>query len=494
MRLPRHPFIYEINAWVWLSELSTNGKPLRFDEVEQSVWDKLTELGMDAVWFMGVWERSPRGREIALADAGLRTDFSHILPGFEETDVVGSPYCVRDYRVDPRLGGDEALAQARAKLAERGVGLILDFVPNHTAVDHAWTTDHPDVYIRGTDADLARDPSGFYHAGEMVIAHGRDPNYPAWTDVAQLNAFSPELRALASEVMARLATMCDGVRCDMAMLLLNDVFERTWGQRAGARPPEEYWQEVLPRAKAANPDFLCIAESYWNMEYTLQTLGFDFCYDKRLYERLQDVAIHGPEGKVREHLAGDPGYEEKLLRFVENHDEPRAVTVFPDKALLRAAVVLTLAAPGARLVHDGQLEGRKVKLPVQLGRRPSEAVDDDLLGFMKRLLAEHHCPAFRNGTWRLCPTSGWPDNQSHHNLVAFAWQQGQERRLAVVNLSPSGSQGFVHTGWDDVAGHCRLKDGVQDQSFECDASDLASSLYVGLAGFGFHFLRVEITG
>ena len=274
---------------------------------------------------MGVWERSPAGIAIALRNPGLLEDFERALPGFAPEDVVGSPYCVREYRVAAALGGTEGLASAREALAERGVGLILDFVPNHVAPDHPWTGAHPEYFVGGSDDDLQRDPASFVRVGDRVLANGRDPYFPAWPDVVQLNAFSPDLRRAALDTVGAIADQADGVRCDMAMLMMNDVFERTWGERAGPRPADDYWPTLIGDVKRTHPGFVFIAEAYWDLEYALQQQGFDYCYDKRLYDRL---AHEGAES-VRGHLTADIGYQERLVRFVENHDEPRAAATFP---------------------------------------------------------------------------------------------------------------------------------------------------------------------
>src|SRR4029079_14671348 len=109
----------------------------------------------------------------------------------------------------------------------------------------------------------------------------------------------------------RIATQCDGVRCDMAMLMLNDVFARMWGERAGARPGDEDGPSTIAAVKADHPDFVFMAEAYWDLEYALQQQGFDYCYDKRLYDRL----IHEDAGDVHGHLTADSAYQERLVRF-----------------------------------------------------------------------------------------------------------------------------------------------------------------------------------
>jgi glycosidase len=281
-----HPFIYEINTWVWLDELSRRqGWAVGLAGVPDREWDAIAELGFDAVWLMGVWERSPAGVAIALENEGLIESFRRALPDFVTADVVGSPYCIRDYRVDGNLGGPTGLATARAALEERGLGLILDFVPNHVAPDHPWTEAHPEYFVRGSGEDLERDPSSFVRVAGGVLANGRDPYFPAWPDVVQLNAFSPDLRTAVAETLGAIAEQCDGVRCDMAMLMLNDVFERTWGERAGPRPVDEYWPNVIAAVESDHPGFVFVAEAYWDLEWELQQQGFEYCYDKRPLHR-----------------------------------------------------------------------------------------------------------------------------------------------------------------------------------------------------------------
>src|SRR5512137_187246 len=124
---PRYPTIYEINTWVWLQELGKNKNgPVTLATVPKKEWDAIAASGCDAVWFMGVWERSPAGIQVAMGNPRLLDDFRRALPDFTEADNVGSPYCVRNYVVDPHLGGPEGLAIARRELAERGLRLILD--------------------------------------------------------------------------------------------------------------------------------------------------------------------------------------------------------------------------------------------------------------------------------------------------------------------------------------------------------------------------------
>jgi len=484
---PRHPTVFEINTWVWLSELSRKyGAPLDLSSVPRSEWDAVAEYGFDAVWLMGVWERSPAGIGIANRNQGLLDEFQRALPDYRLPDNVGSPYCVRRYIVDARLGGPAGLAAARRELAKRGMRLILDFVANHLAPDHPWVTEHPEYFIGATEEDVRDDAASFLRIGSAVFACGRDPYFPAWPDVLQLNAFGPGLRQSVRATVSDIACQCDGVRCDMAMLLLNEVFERTWGSRAGPPPPLEYWAELIPAVKRSHLDFLFIAEAYWDLEWELQQQGFDFCYDKRLYDRLE----HGDAETVRLHLSADLSYQERLLRFIENHDEPRAAATFGMERE-RAAAVVIATLPGARLFHEGQFEGRRVRAPVFLGRRTDEAADTTLVEFYRRLLRTTTGPVFRRGTWSLCECTGWPDNSTFRNLIAWTWVSDDGRYLIVVNLSSATSQARVRIPWaDSVDDTWRFVDAISGATYDRSANEVRNEgLYVELAGWQFHILR-----
>ena len=292
------------------------------------------------------------------------------------------------------------------------------------------------------------------------------------------------------ETVSDIASQCDGVRCDMAMLLINSIFERTWGNRAGQRPATEYWVDVISAIKKAHPDFLFIAEAYWDLEWELQQQGFNYCYDKRLYDRLE----HEIGESVRLHLCADLAYQKKLVRFIENHDEPRALSVFsPQKE--RAAAVTIATIPGARLFHEGQFEGRKIRLPVFLGRRPVEPIDQKLKEFYERLLAVLRHPVVRNGQWQLLECDpAWEGNWTRDCFVAFAWQgAGGERLVVAVNYAPNQSQCYVRLPFADLGnGHWRLEDLLGDTQYDRDGNDLQSrGLYLDVPSWQNHIFTMR---
>jgi hypothetical protein len=304
----------------------------------------------------------------------------------------------------------------------------------------------------------------------------------------QAIAFQPGLRQEVIETILDIAEQCDGIRCDMAMLMLNNIFERTWGARAGVKPPNEYWTTVISAIKGRHPEFRFIAEAYWDLEWELQQQGFDFCYDKKLYDRME----HGDPESVRQHLLADLSYQERMVRFIENHDEPRAAATFPD-GKGRAAAVAILTLTGAKLLHEGQFEGRNVRLPVFLGRRPAEPVDHSLVALYERLLKETRRDVFRNGEWRLCERGGWPDNKSCENILSWCWAKGDARYLIVINFRQEAAQARVHVPWDELRGKkWRLNDVLSDECYDRSGSDIRDAgLYVDLGPWKCHLFQVH---
>ena len=413
---PAAPRLLEINTRVWLQEIRRrHGGALTLGEVPEDEITAWTALGFEAVWLMGVWTTGAA----PLAEArrpDLLDEWRRALPDAATEDVIGSPYAVSDYHVPEWLGGEAALRTLRQRMARHGLRLLLDFVPNHTACDHPLVLSSPDVFIRGTEDDIARDgPSFFRTPAGAVLAHGRDPYFPAWSDTAQVDyAHAPGRRAML-DILLSIAERCDGVRCDMAMLLLPDVIERVWARHLGPEwVRDSFWAMAIAETRARHPECLFVAEAYWGLEPRLQAEGFDFTYDKALYD-----ALHaGDVGAVRGHLARPLPAQRRSVRFTENHDEPRAAEAFGSRA--RAAAVLTYLSPGFKLFHDGQLEGRRVKLPVQLGRRPDEPVDASTRAFYEQLLQIAREPAFGEGS--LVPVEiapAGPGDTSHESFAAF---------------------------------------------------------------------------
>jgi hypothetical protein len=467
---PRYPSLYQVNTRVWLTDLSRGlGRAATLDDVPDADLDRFAAQGFDWIWMLSVWQTGVAGRRVSRTNPEWRKEFERTLPDLRDEDIAGSGFAIAGYTVSEALGGAAALARLRARLAARGMRLMLDFVPNHTGLDHPWVDRHPDYYVAGTEEDLARSPANYTRVacadGERILAHGRDPYFPGWPDTLQLDYANPALQEAMIAELLSIAGQCDGVRCDMAMLVLPDVFERTWGRSS---PP--FWPRATEQVRGRTPGFCFMAEVYWDLEWTLQQQGFDYTYDKRLYDRLRD----GHPRLVREHLHAGLDYQDRLARFLENHDEPRAAATFPD-GRHEAAAALTFLAPGLRFFHQGQFEGRTTRISPHLCRAPQEPVDPRLAGFYDRLLAVLRRPSLRGGEWRLLPCGvAWDGNGTWDNYVAYSWQLGTEDRLIVaVNAGPVRSQCFVRLPFGDLAGRqWRLEDLLGSAAYVREGGEL----------------------
>ncbi len=480
MTTPRYPSLYQINTRAWLTELSqTLGRPAALDDVPDADLDRLAQMGFDWIWLLSVWQTGPASQGVSRSNAGWRKEFQETLPDLLEEDIAGSGFAITGYTVHSALGGDAALARLRERLSRRGLRLLLDFVPNHTSLDHPWVETHPEYYITGTERDQARAPQNYTwikrKAGDRLLAYGRDPYFPGWPDALQLNYANPALQEAMIGELQKIAGQCDGVRCDMAMLVLPDVFERTWGVRAPL-----FWPEATRRVREGHPGFLFMAEVYWDLEWTLQQQGFDYAYDKRLYDRLHE----GRARPVREHFHAGLDYQDKLARFLENHDEPRAAAAFAP-GVHEAAAVITFLSPGLRFFHEGQFSGRKKRISPHLVRRPDEPVNAELGKFYGKLLAVLRRPVVRDGRWQLLEcVPAWEGNGTWDGFLAFAWQgHDGERLLTAVNYAPNQSQCYVRLPFTDLGGRrWRLEDQIGAAVYDREGYNLQSSgLYLDMA-------------
>jgi hypothetical protein len=490
----KEPMVLEVNARHWLAEMSARqGRRLTLGQAADEAMTGWQQAGFRYVWLMGVWEVGPLARAVAVGNAELRQACAAALPDCVEADLCGSPYAIAGYRVARELGGEAGLRRFRRRLNRQGMGLMLDFIPNHVGLDHAWVVERPGRFVAGVagqEGVFTRRLAG----AEPVLAHGRDPNFPAWADTAQLDYRSAETRAAMLAELGGVADRCDGVRCDMAMLPLNDVFERIWQgfPRDGARPAREFWGEAIGQTKQRHPGCLFLAEAYWDLEATLQNLGFDYTYDKRLY----DLLLARETGSVQAHLLAKPaGYVSRSAHFLENHDEVRIAAVLgPEEH--GAAAWLTLSLPGLRLLQDGQLSGATRRTPIQLARRAVEAAVDEVETLYRRLLAAAQAGAVGGGQGEvLAPRDAWPGNGTWRDMIVVFWPAGpREFELAVTNLGSHRSQCYVPLPILGLAeGNWRMADRLGAEVYERCGEDLArQGLYLDVAGYATQLFRFEM--
>jgi hypothetical protein len=488
---PRYPSLYQINTRVWLERLSREaGRQITLAEIDDAVIEGFADQGFDWIWLLSVWQTGTAGRAVARTNLEWRAEFARVLPDLSDDDICGSGFAIAAYCVSNALGGESALAQFRERLFRRGIRLMLDFVPNHTAIDHPWVRTHPDYYVAGHDGLLEDQPHNFIRVetdyGPRILAHGRDPNFPGWPDTLQLDYANPELHRIRVEELCTIASKCDGVRCDMAMLLLPEIFQRVWGVAM-----EPFWPAAIAAVRAHYPDFIFMAEVYWDLEWTLQQQGFDYCYDKRLYDRLRE----GHAGSIRGHLVAGLDYQDKLARFLENHDEPRAAAAFPWPQH-QAAAVVNFLSPGLRFFHDGQLGGARVRVPVHLCRGPIEPVNAEVAAFYPKLLrAVKETAALRNGDWsQIQPRQAASGNWTSECFIAYAWA-GQDGNcfLVVVNYAANQAQCRLPLPFVDLRGkRVQLTDLLGREVYDRDGSELVDpGLFIDHAPWHFNIFALH---
>jgi alpha amylase-like protein len=487
---PAYPALYQINTRVWLTERSRIlGRPATLDDIPDGELDRVATMGFDWVWLLSVWRTGLAGQRASRENPEWRREFDATLPDVRDEDIAGSGFAITGYTVHPTLGGDAALARLRERLRERGLRLMLDFVPNHTALDHSWVEAHPEYYVSGTEADLAQAPQNYTwinrRQGPRILAYGRDPYFSGWPDTLQLDYGNTATQEAMLHELLKISGQCDGVRCDMAMLVLPDVFERTWGRRAPL-----FWPRVTQRVRDRVPGFCFMAEVYWDLEWTMMQQGFDYAYDKRLYDRLRE----GHARPVREHFLAALDYQNRLARFLENHDEPRAAVTFPPDQH-QAAAVLTFLSPGLRFFHQGQLEGRLKRISPHLVRAPVEPVDEALRRFYEALLTVLRDATVRDGEWRLLECApAWDGNGTSDGFICFGWRGPDGRRVLVtVNYASNQGQCYVRLPFDELRGKSvRLRDRMSAAAYDRGGDDLlARGLYLDLPSFGHHVFEVS---
>ncbi|MFZ0132118.1 MAG: alpha-amylase family glycosyl hydrolase [Desulfobacterales bacterium] len=486
-----YPSLYQVNTRVWLTLLSqTLGRSAQLDDLPDAELDRLAGMGFDWIWFLSVWQTGPAAQAVSRANPEWRREFEETLTDLKDGDIAGSGFAIQNYTVHRDLGGDAALARLRQRLQMRGLKLMLDFVPNHMAPDHPWVEDHPEYFVTGTEDLLTREPQNYIRVkrkkGDSILAYGRDPYFPGWPDTLQLDYSHPATQEAMIHELEKIADQCDGVRCDMAMLVLPDVFERTWGRR-----PELFWPRATETVREQYPDFCFMAEVYWDLEWTLQQQGFDYTYDKRLYDRLRE----GQARPVREHLHAALEYQAKLARFLENHDEPRASAAF-EPHVHRVAAVITYVTPGLRFFHQGQFDGRRKSISPHLVRAPEESPDKAIEAFYDHLLAILRKPVAKSGEWQwLACQPAWDGNGSWDAFVAHTWQgSAGERMLVAVNFAPHPSQCYITLPFPEITNRSvRLKDLFSSASYIREGNELLErGLYLDLPPWSYHVFDVEI--
>ncbi|MEI7481101.1 MAG: alpha-amylase family glycosyl hydrolase [Elusimicrobiota bacterium] len=480
--LRSNPHLIEINARLWLKTLRKKYSlaEMTLSSIPEEEWLELKHLGFDIVWMMGVWNPSPEAAAIARADVRLQAEIKKISPELGVDAIGSSPYAIQGYRLNPELGSEWELKALKEKLNSLGMKLLLDFVSNHTARDNPFLHKCPECFITGSEEDFKAHPDWFFETDidgkKTYVAYGRDPNFPAWTDSAQFNYFNPQTREKRLELLLELGEVCDGVRCDMVMLTLNDIHESTWGwllnKKGFKKPHEEFWKHAIRTVQEKHPQFIFLAEVYWGLEWQVQLMGFDYTYDKITYDRLRFMGAE----EVRGHLRAEKLYQKRSVRFIDNHDEIPSIEAFGRAKAFAAAVIIS-TIKGLRFYNDSQLEGLRHKVPLQLKEIWEHVPDMAVCKFYEKLLKIVDHPAFHGGEWNLLDVRQCdPQNHSNKNIMAWSWAQRRTIKIVVVNYSNTPSCGTVNISVKSTGESTALFEELSDRFFTFEAEDLAEGL------------------
>jgi len=449
----RSPVVYQISTRPWLYELALAGHPANctngrgtdyvcLKDVPDAEWQKIKDDKTNIVWLMGVWQ---------LGNAGLQDSIGYIdrykteLPDITVEDIIGSPYAIVDYTVNSEIGTDADLDAVKAKLNALGMGLMVDFVPNHFALDARMLETNPEVFIQRPDGDTSPDEWWIEKSG-VTVAYGRGPYDGPWTDTLNVNYWSPAAIAIMKDIFVNIAKRVDAIRIDMAMLVLNDVWENAWSDVMAsggwARPEADFWADAISTAKAET-SLVIVSEAYDyymtsppEQEY-LTNLGVDYSYNKKVLDVIEEQHLD----EMRGFLFQQPQWRlNRMCHFVENHDEPRAAKSLGGQAKAFAASVAALTLPGMRLTYFGQYDGLANRLGVHLRRGTPEDKHPEVHAQYVKLMEALSHEVFHEGTWTIIdveqPGPEW-------RLFAWGWEHNGEKRLVVVNWCDQQGVGIV---------------------------------------------------
>ena len=487
----RNPKLFEINTRVWIKQFA---KGTTLSNIPVDYFKSLADNGIDIVWFMGIWKTCTNLIDKCCFSVDLISSYSRSLKDWKREDVIGSPFSIDVYEVNPELGDISDLIELRNTLNSLGIKLMLDFIPNHFGADSEILMMNPEIFLKADEEQFKKDPYTFFkfsNNDKLIFAHGRDPLFPAWTDTVQLNYFSNEARNFMTDVLLNLADLCDGVRCDMAMLQLNNIFQNTWlgvlNKKNFQKPKDEFWKFAIDKLKKKSPDFIFLAEAYWDLEWQLQQLGFDFTYDKRLTDRIGANDVQG----IKAHLMAENEFQMRSARFLENHDEPRSVSKYGKRQTYAAAVLIS-TIQGMKFYYDGQFDGKKTRLPLQLGREPQEKISDSLREYYYKILSVTKSNIFRDGEWQLADTlPASDDNSTFENMFAWQWWLNNEFKIIVINYSDSVGVCRIKFGLRTAAKKIKIKDELTGDEYLRLADEIRNEgLYVELKAYHSHILSV----
>ncbi len=474
------------NTHVWLDQLSSKyNTPInQLDQIPQEELTEIAARGFNALWLVGVWERSPASQEI-----------KHL---YGHKEAIASAYAIYEYKIAADLGGEQALQLLKESADNQGIQLACDMVPNHTGLDSPWVFKHPDWFIsirnnpvedfRFDSQNLSPEPTadiflekGYYdqsgaaevfkyHSktdGEVLyIYHGNDGTSMPWNDTAQLDYLNPETRQAVMEEILSVAQKFKIIRLDAAMTLVREHFKRLWFPSKGGKKfiptrgnnnmtnkefdhlmPKEFWKEVIEKIKTDAPDTLFIAEAFWLMEkYFINEIGMHRVYNSAFMHQLLDEENSDFKEYLKDILQTDPRMLERFANFLTTPDERPTLDQFGKTEKYFGACQLLACMPGLPMFGHGQWEGLSERYGMDISHPMLEETPDT------NLIEQHNeiiTPLLRNRDLFASAEHFFlydlvqDDGDLNNNVIAFSNLLDEERTLVIFNNKNTASQGTI---------------------------------------------------
>ncbi|PKL25242.1 MAG: alpha-amylase [Spirochaetae bacterium HGW-Spirochaetae-3] len=500
------------SALVWLDQLSrAYGRDIRtLDAIPDEELDLLASRGINALWLIGIWERSQASRRIKE------------LCGNPE--AAASAYSLFDYEIAWELGGWQALETLRNKALARGIRLAADMVPNHTGLDSAWIRDRPDLFVRRSeppfpsysytgenlsgdgaiglwiedhyydrrDAAVTFKRVDFRTGETSYVYHGNDGTSMPWNDTAQIDFLNPAARDAVKERILHVARNFPIIRFDAAMVLAKRSFRRLWYPEPGsggaiasrfesamsaedfnARLPEEFWREVVDMCASEAPDTLLLAEAFWMMEgYFVRTLGMHRVYNSAFMNMLKEKKNAEYRATIKNTIEFDKDILKRFVNFMNNPDEDTAIAQFGSGDHYFGVCSMMATMPGLPMFGHGQFEGLTEKYGMEYRRAyKDERADEDLVRRHEReivpLLKRRYL--FSGVEDFLLYDLVRADGSVDENVFAYSNGHGGERAIV-----------FFNNAWERTAGTVRRSCRFADKRPDGSRADATRSVAEGL--------------
>ncbi|MEJ2251444.1 MAG: alpha-amylase family glycosyl hydrolase, partial [Candidatus Lokiarchaeota archaeon] len=473
------------NTFVWLDQLSRkyNRKISRLDEIPGEELDQLRDWGFNALWLIGLWERSQASRTIK--------------QWCGNPEAAPSAYSLYDYVIANKLGGKSAFENLKEKCRQRGIRLASDMVPNHTGIVSKWTMEHPDWYVglpyppfpsyNYSGENLSGDPNIMiqiedkyfnrsdaavtfkredYRTGDLrYIYHGNDGTSFPWNDTAQLNFLKEEVREAVIQTILYVSRLFPIIRFDAAMTLTRKHFQRLWFPEPGTggaipsraehgmtreeffdKMPNEFWREVVDRINEENPDTLLIAEAFWLLEgFFVRTLGMHRVYNSAFMNMLRDEDNAKFRAVLKNTLEFDPKILKRFVNFMNNPDEETAVKQFGDGGKYFGVCAMLVTMPGLPMFGHGQIQGFHEKYGMEYQKAYwNEEVNWGLLHHHERtifpIMKKRYIFANVDNFYLYDFFTG---DYVNEDVFAYSNKSNNERALVIYNNKYTETKGFI---------------------------------------------------